>query len=93
MDAEANVDERGAPVAAPDDRAADDRERQVAEAREAMLRAAELAVRLGVDLDGFMSGAFGAYLETNPSVREQVESLHLLARVNELRRRGAVAAA
>jgi hypothetical protein len=93
MISDSNPGEPGIPAAVSEDRPADGRERQVAEARATMLRAAELAVGLGVDLDGFMSGAFGAYLQANPPVREQVESMQLLAQVSELRRRGALAAA
>ena len=55
--------------------------------------AAELAVRIGVDLDTFMAAAYGAYLDASPDLREKLESRQLIAQIDELRRRGTLAAA
>jgi hypothetical protein len=50
--------------------------------------AAESAARAGVDLQHFMAAAYGAYLEANPALRQQLESERLLEELEELRRRG-----
>ncbi len=69
------------------------RESMVADANTTMSRAAECAVRLDVDLDGFMQAAHTAYLQANPAARERFEAMHLLAYVDDLRRRGVLAKA
>lgn len=71
---------------------ANDRDAQ-ADAKETLLRAAEQAVSSGVELDAFMTSAYAAYLQANPTVRERIESNHLMAQIDELRRRGALASA
>lgn len=52
--------------------------------------AAEKAVKLGLGIDVFMGAANAAYLKANPALREHLESVHLLAQLGELRRRGLV---
>lgn len=37
--------------------------------------------------------AFAAYLQANPAARERVETTHLLAQLDDLRRRGILATA
>jgi hypothetical protein len=69
------------------------RDSMVADANITMSRAAESAARLDVDLDGFMQAAFAAYLQANPAARERVETTHLLAQLDDLRRRGVIATA
>ena len=69
------------------------REATVADADMTMLRAAEFAVRLDVDLDGFMQAAHAAYMQANPAARERFEAMHLLAHLDDLRRRGVLATA
>lgn len=50
--------------------------------------AAESAAKAGVNLQDFMSAAYGAYLAANPELREQMESQYLMAQLDELRRHG-----
>jgi hypothetical protein len=69
------------------------RQSLVADANMTMSRAAESAARLDIDLDGFMQAAFAAYIRANPAARERVEATHLLAQLDELRRRGVLATA
>jgi hypothetical protein len=56
-------------------------------------QAAEKAVKLGLGIDVFMGAAHAAYLGANPALREHLESVHLLAQLGELRRRGLVGVA
>jgi hypothetical protein len=69
------------------------REVKLADANMTMLHAAERAVRLDVDLNTFMQGAYAAYMQANPAAREHFEAMQLLAHVEDLRRRGVLAAA
>jgi NaMN:DMB phosphoribosyltransferase len=69
------------------------RDSMVADANMAMSRAAESAARLDVDLDGFMQTAFAAYIRANPATRERIEATHLLAQLDDMRRRGVLATA
>ncbi len=62
----------------------------VKESHRALTRAAELAVQVGADLDTFLTVARAAYLQANPAVREQLESMHLLVHMAHLRQRGLV---
>ena len=55
--------------------------------------AAESAARAGIDLQRFMAAAYGAYLDANPALRQQLESQQLLEELDELRRRGRLAQA
>lgn len=55
--------------------------------------AAESAARAGMDLQHFMAAAYGAFLEANPTLRQQLESQQLLEQLEELRRRGRLAQA
>jgi hypothetical protein len=69
------------------------RDSMVADANTAMSRAAESAARLDIDLDGFMQAAFAAYIQANPAARERIEATHLLAQLDDMRRRGVLATA
>jgi hypothetical protein len=62
----------------------------LAELEQAMNQAAAQAVKLGLGIDVFMGAAHAAYLNANPALREHLESVHLLAQLGELRRRGLV---
>ena len=75
------------------DLSVNNRESMVADANVTMSRAAEYAVRLDVDLDGFMQAAHAAYMQANPAARERFEAMHLLAYFEDLRRRGVLAKA
>ena len=51
-------------------------------------QAAALCVEHGVDVDAFMSGAWGAYVEARPGMRDHLEELHLRDQLDELRKLG-----
>lgn len=65
----------------------------VLELREHLLKAATQAAELNVDLDAFMRGAWQAYMEARPGLREHLEDLELVARIEELRKAGKIGAA
>ena len=64
-----------------------------AEVSELLARAAELCVEHDVDVDPFVRGAYSAYLEARPGMREQLEELQLKAQLEELRKSGRMASA
>lgn len=61
--------------------------------REALRRAAELAVARGVSVDDFMRAAWTALMEAAPGLRERVEAAQLVAQLEALRARGQVGSA
>jgi hypothetical protein len=60
----------------------------IAEAEELLTRAAELCVEHGLDADSFMRGAWAAYVEAWPGMREQIEEMQLRDQLAELRKHG-----
>lgn len=59
-----------------------------AEVGDLLSHAAELCVAHGIDLDSFMRGAWSAYVESRPGMREELEELHLVSQLDELRKLG-----
>jgi hypothetical protein len=59
-----------------------------AEVGQLLSHAAELCVAHGLDVDSFMRGAWSAYVESRPGMREQLEELQLLEQLEELRKLG-----
>jgi hypothetical protein len=51
-------------------------------------RAAALCSEHGVEVDAYMSGAWSAYIEARPGMREQLEEAQLRDQLDELRRLG-----
>lgn len=51
-------------------------------------RAAALCTEHGVEVDAYMSGAWSAYVEARPGLREQLEEAQLRDQLEELRRLG-----
>lgn len=51
-------------------------------------QAAALCVQHGVDVDAFMNGAWSAYVETRPGMRDQLEEMQLRNQLDELRKLG-----
>jgi hypothetical protein len=64
-----------------------------AEVSELLARAAELCVEQGVDLDPFVRGAYSAYLDARPGMRERLEEMQLEEQLDEMRKAGRVAEA
>jgi hypothetical protein len=53
-----------------------------------LTQAASLCADHGVDLEQFMKGAWSAYLEAKPGMREELEDMQLRAQLEALRKRG-----
>jgi hypothetical protein len=64
-----------------------------AEVGQLLQRAAALCSEHGVDVDAYMSGAWSAYIEARPGMREQLEEAQLRQQLEELRRLGRIGAA
>ena len=59
-----------------------------AEVGQFLTHAAELCVEHGVDLDAFMRGAWSAYVEARPGMREHLEEMQLRDQLEEIRKSG-----
>ena len=51
---------------------------------------AKAASRCDVDPDSFVRGAWAAYLESRPGMKEHLEELHLKQQLEELRKDGRI---
>ena len=63
------------------------------EVSQLLQRAAALCTEHGVEVDAYMSGAWSAYIEARPGMREQLEEAQLRDQLDELRRMGRIAEA
>lgn len=59
-----------------------------AEVGQLLQRAAALCIEHGVEVDAYMSGAWSAYIEGRPGMREELEEAQLREQLDELRRLG-----
>ena len=50
--------------------------------------AAKLAAEHDLDLDTFMRGAWSAYLESRPGMREELEEIQIRSQLDEIRKTG-----
>ena len=64
-----------------------------AEVGQFLSQAAELCVDHGVDLDSFMRGAWSAYVEARPGMRDYLEEMQLREQLDEIRKSGQMAKA
>jgi hypothetical protein len=64
-----------------------------AEVSQLLSQAAALCVAHGVDVDAYMSGAWGAYVEARPGMRDHLEEMHLRDQLEELRKLGRLGSA
>ena len=53
-----------------------------------LAQAAALGARHGVEADAFMQGAWAAFIDARPGLREQLEEAHLKNQLDELRKQG-----
>jgi hypothetical protein len=60
------------------------------EVRRLFTRAADLCVQHGLDVDDYLTGAWAAYVEARPGLRDQLEELRLRDQLEELRKLGRV---
>lgn len=58
-----------------------------------LAQAAVIAVEQGLDVDSFMRGAWSAFMEAHPGLREQMEEMHLRSRLDEMRKLGRIGVA
>lgn len=59
-----------------------------AEVGDLLSHAAALCVEHGLDMDSFMRGAWSAYVESRPGMREELEEQQLRGQLDELRKLG-----
>jgi hypothetical protein len=59
-----------------------------AEVVQLLQQAAALCIEHGIDVDAYMNGAWSAYVETRPGMRDQLEEAQLIAQLDELRKLG-----
>ena len=88
-----NPDQLLAEVQPPDEPTKSTRRPWHAEVSRLLSQAAALCVEHGVDVDAYMSGAWGAYVEARPGMRDHIEELHLRDQLDELRKRGLLGSA
>jgi hypothetical protein len=53
-----------------------------------LAQAAALGARHGIEADAFMQGAWAAFIDARPGLREQLEEMHLKSQLDELRKQG-----
>ena len=63
------------------------------EVSELLARAAQLCVEHDVEMDPFVRGAYSAYVEARPGMREYLEELQLKATLEQMRTAGRIASA
>lgn len=55
--------------------------------------AAQLCVEQGIDLESFLKGAWSAYVEARPGMRDYLEEMQLRDQLDEIRKLGQMAQA
>ena len=63
------------------------------EVSELLARAAKLCVEHEVEMDPFVRGAYSAYLDASPGLKERLAELELRAQLEEMRQAGRIASA
>lgn len=63
------------------------------EVSEMLVRAASVCVEHGVDVEVFMGGAFSAYFDAQPGLKERIETMQLIAELATLRQAGRIGTA
>ena len=58
-----------------------------------LAQAASLCVEHGLDVESFMRGAWSAYVESRPGMKEYIEEMQLRHQLEELRKVGRIAEA
>lgn len=53
-----------------------------------LTRAAAICVEQGVDIEAFMKGAWSAYVESRPGMRDYLEEMQLRDQLEEIRKMG-----
>lgn len=61
-----------------------------AEVGDLLAQAAILCVHHGLDVDAFMRGAWSAYVEARPGLRDYLEEMQLREQLDELRKAGRI---
>jgi hypothetical protein len=59
-----------------------------AEVAKLLTQAAALCAEHDVDVDGFVRGAWSAYVEARPGLREELEEIQLRDQLDEIRKAG-----
>jgi hypothetical protein len=58
-----------------------------------LAQAAILCIENGLDVDAFMKGAWSAYVEARPGLRDYIEEMQLRTQLEEIRKLGRMAEA
>lgn len=61
-----------------------------AEVGDLLAQAASLCVEHGLDVESFMRGAWSAYVESRPGMKEYLEEMQLRQQLEELRKVGRI---
>lgn len=61
-----------------------------AEVGDLLAQAASLCVEHGLDVESFMRGAWSAYVESRPGMKEYLEEMQLRQQLDELRKGGRI---
>ena len=61
-----------------------------AEVGDLLAQAAILSVQHGLDVDTFMRGAWSAYVETRPGMKDYLEEMELRNQLDEMRKAGRI---
>jgi hypothetical protein len=61
-----------------------------AEVGDLLAQAAILCVQHGLDVDTFMRGAWSAYVETRPGMKDYLEEMELRNQLDEMRKAGRI---
>ncbi len=76
------------PAGAAADPAAEPGQPWHAEVGDLLAQAALLCVEHDLDVDAFMKGAWSAYIEARPGLRDYLEELQIRSQIDELRKLG-----
>ena len=74
----------------PDDKLDERMQSWQSEVGDLLAQAAILCVRHGLDVDTFMKGAWSAYVESRPGMRDYLEEMQLRTQIEDLRKLGRV---
>lgn len=61
-----------------------------AEVGDLLAQAAQLCVENGLDVDTFLKGAWSAYIEARPGLRDYLEEMQIRNQLDELRKLGRI---
>jgi hypothetical protein len=82
------VQHRNLPIPSPVPTSDHEQQPWHSEVGDLLAQAAMLCVEHGLDVDTFMKGAWSAYIEARPGLRDYLEEIQLRTQLDELRKLG-----